>query len=146
MTRRLKALAGTTASVPITLFGLILVTFLIGRVVPIDPVIAIVGDHAPPDVIARTRVEPNPLRPSSHWPPIAARRIPSAASPAIVTKNHAAGAVADCHRQSGVVTVKSSTRAYFAAMGRIGTGILQISAPPAGRMKKGSRRFARASA
>ena len=35
-------------------------------------------------------------------------RIPSAASPAIVTKNHAAGAVADCQRQSGVVTVKSS--------------------------------------
>ena len=40
---------------PITLFGLILVTFLIGRVMPIDPVIAIVGDHAPPDVIARVR-------------------------------------------------------------------------------------------
>jgi peptide/nickel transport system permease protein len=45
------------ASVPITLFGLILVTFLIGRAMPIDPVIAIVGDHAPPDVIARVRTE-----------------------------------------------------------------------------------------
>src|SRR5690606_1217994 len=44
----------------------------------------------------------------SHWPDIAAKRMPSAASPAIVTKNHAAGAVADCQRQSGVVTVKSS--------------------------------------
>ena len=32
-----------------------LVTFLIGRVMPIDPVIAIVGDHAPPDVIAAVR-------------------------------------------------------------------------------------------
>jgi peptide/nickel transport system permease protein len=54
---RLKRIAGTTASVPMTLFGLILVTFLIGRVMPIDPVIAIVGDHAPPDVIARVRLE-----------------------------------------------------------------------------------------
>ena len=42
---------------PLTLFGLILVTFLIGRAMPIDPVIAIVGDHAPPDVIARVRTE-----------------------------------------------------------------------------------------
>jgi peptide/nickel transport system permease protein len=50
------ALSGI-ASVPITLFGLLLVTFLIGRVMPIDPVIAIVGDHAPPDVIARVRTE-----------------------------------------------------------------------------------------
>ncbi len=40
-----------------TLFGLVLVTFLIGRAMPIDPVIAIVGDHAPPDVIARVRTE-----------------------------------------------------------------------------------------
>ncbi|HET6185086.1 MAG TPA: ABC transporter permease [Acetobacteraceae bacterium] len=54
---RLARLAGTAGSVPITLFGLILVTFLIGRVMPIDPVIAIVGDHAPPDVIARVRAE-----------------------------------------------------------------------------------------
>jgi peptide/nickel transport system permease protein len=45
------------ASVPVTLFGLLLVTFLIGRVMPIDPVIAIVGDHAPPDVIARVQTE-----------------------------------------------------------------------------------------
>lgn len=50
------ALSGI-ASVPVTLFGLLLVTFLIGRVMPIDPVIAIVGDHAPPDVIARVRTE-----------------------------------------------------------------------------------------
>jgi peptide/nickel transport system permease protein len=50
------ALAGI-ASVPITLLGLVLVTFLIGRAMPIDPIIAIVGDHAPPDVIAHVRVE-----------------------------------------------------------------------------------------
>jgi len=54
---RIRALAATLASVPITLFGLILITFLIGRVVPIDPVLAIVGDHAPQDVVARTRLE-----------------------------------------------------------------------------------------
>ncbi len=39
----------------VTLFGLVLVTFLIGRAMPIDPVIAIVGDHASPDVIANVR-------------------------------------------------------------------------------------------
>ncbi len=55
--QRLRTLAASVASVPITLFGLVLVTFLIGRVMPIDPVIAIVGDHALPDVIARVRVE-----------------------------------------------------------------------------------------
>jgi peptide/nickel transport system permease protein len=52
---RFKALAATTASVPITLFGLVLITFFIGRVMPIDPVIAIVGDHAPPDVMQAVR-------------------------------------------------------------------------------------------
>ena len=54
---RLRALAATSASVPITLFGLVLVTFLIGRVMPIDPVLAIVGDRAPADVVAATRLE-----------------------------------------------------------------------------------------
>jgi peptide/nickel transport system permease protein len=48
-------LASSLASIPVTLFGLALVTFLIGRVMPIDPVIAIAGDHAPPDVVARIR-------------------------------------------------------------------------------------------
>ena len=52
-----RALSGERASIPVTLFGLVLVTFLIGRVMPIDPVIAIVGDHAPPDVVARVRAE-----------------------------------------------------------------------------------------
>jgi peptide/nickel transport system permease protein len=55
MNARLQMLAGSIASVPLTLFGLTLVTFLIGRVMPIDPVIAIAGDHAPPDVIAAVR-------------------------------------------------------------------------------------------
>ena len=57
MMPRLRMLAGSAASVPLTLFGLILVTFLIGRVMPIDPVIAITGDHAPPDVIAAVRAQ-----------------------------------------------------------------------------------------
>ena len=57
MNKRLQALAATAASVPITLFGLLIVTFLIGRVVPIDPVLAIVGDRAPQDVVERARLE-----------------------------------------------------------------------------------------
>jgi peptide/nickel transport system permease protein len=36
---------------------LLLITFLIGRVVPIDPVLAVVGDRAPADVYERVRVE-----------------------------------------------------------------------------------------
>jgi len=54
---RLHAGAAGLASLPVTLFGLILVTFLIGRAVPIDPVLAVVGDHAPADVVARARAE-----------------------------------------------------------------------------------------
>lgn len=54
---RLRDLANTLVTVPITLFGLLLVTFLIGRVVPIDPVLAILGDRAPQDVVQRTRIE-----------------------------------------------------------------------------------------
>ena len=53
----LRAFSGAVASIPITLFGLVLVTFLIGRVMPIDPVLAILGDRAPEEVIARTRIE-----------------------------------------------------------------------------------------
>jgi peptide/nickel transport system permease protein len=40
-----------------TLLGLLAVTFFIGRVVPIDPVLAIVGDRAPPQVYDRVRHE-----------------------------------------------------------------------------------------
>jgi peptide/nickel transport system permease protein len=54
---RLRALSAGVASVPVTLFGLILVTFFIGRVMPIDPVVAIAGDHAPPSVVAHIRAE-----------------------------------------------------------------------------------------
>lgn len=57
MINRLRTLAATAASVPITLFGLVLVTFLIGRVMPIDPVLAIVGDRAPADVVEKARLD-----------------------------------------------------------------------------------------
>ena len=40
----------------VTFLGLLLITFLIGRVVPIDPVLAVVGDRAPPDVYERARI------------------------------------------------------------------------------------------
>jgi peptide/nickel transport system permease protein len=44
-------------TVVITIFGLLLVTFLIARVMPIDPVLAVVGDRAPADVYERARLE-----------------------------------------------------------------------------------------
>ncbi|HEX2135688.1 MAG TPA: ABC transporter permease [Microvirga sp.] len=40
-----------------TLLGLLAVTFFIGRVVPIDPVIAVVGDRAPEHIYQRVRQE-----------------------------------------------------------------------------------------
>ena len=44
-------------TVALTFFGLLLVTFLIGRVVPIDPVLDAIGDRAPTAVYERVRVE-----------------------------------------------------------------------------------------
>jgi peptide/nickel transport system permease protein len=58
--RSLRLLGGGASGVAgilATLFGLVLVTFLIGRAMPIDPVIAIVGDHASPETIATVRLE-----------------------------------------------------------------------------------------
>ena len=43
----LKKVAQFVIVLATTLLGLVAVTFFIGRVVPIDPVIAIVGDRAP---------------------------------------------------------------------------------------------------
>ena len=48
---------GLVASVLLTFLGLLAVTFVIGRVVPIDPVLAIVGDRALPEVYERVRLE-----------------------------------------------------------------------------------------
>jgi peptide/nickel transport system permease protein len=39
-----------------TFVGLLLITFLIGRVVPIDPVLAVVGDKASPEVYEKARI------------------------------------------------------------------------------------------
>lgn len=48
---------GLVVSVALTFLGLLFVTFLIGRVVPIDPVLAAVGDRASADVYERVRNE-----------------------------------------------------------------------------------------
>ena len=40
-----------------TYLGLLAVTFFIGRVIPIDPVLAVLGDRAPESVVERTRRE-----------------------------------------------------------------------------------------
>ena len=56
---------GTLGSVPVTLFGLVFITFLIGRVVPIDPVLAVVGDRAPQSVVEQARREMGLDRPAA---------------------------------------------------------------------------------
>ncbi len=53
--RRLRGVARVGLSVAITLLGLVFVTFLIGRVVPIDPVLAVVGDRASPEAYEAAR-------------------------------------------------------------------------------------------
>ncbi|MGV1756615.1 ABC transporter permease [Rhizobium sp. A22-96] len=57
MTRRLKSFSAILSSIVLTLLGLTVVTFLIGRVMPVDPVIAAVGDNAPEAVVIRVRAE-----------------------------------------------------------------------------------------
>ncbi len=52
-----RKLATLCLTVALTFLGLLFVTFLIGRVVPIDPVLAAVGDRAPAEVYERVRVE-----------------------------------------------------------------------------------------
>jgi peptide/nickel transport system permease protein len=46
LSRRARRLGGFLFSLAATLLGLLLVTFFIGRVVPIDPVLAVVGERA----------------------------------------------------------------------------------------------------
>jgi peptide/nickel transport system permease protein len=57
MLKLLGAAARLALTLVVTFLGLLLVTFLIGRVVPIDPVLAVVGDRATAEVYQRTRVE-----------------------------------------------------------------------------------------
>ncbi len=53
----LRGTLGLFFSVLMTLLGLLLVTFLIGRVVPVDPVLAMVGDRASASVYEKARIE-----------------------------------------------------------------------------------------
>ena len=55
--RTLKAGARFAVMVVLTLLGLLAVTFFIGRVIPVDPALAIAGDRAPEHVIQRVREE-----------------------------------------------------------------------------------------
>ena len=57
LARASKLLGREVVAVAVTFLGLLLVTFFIGRVVPIDPVLAAVGDRAPADVYERARIE-----------------------------------------------------------------------------------------
>lgn len=57
MIRKFSSFAATLGSVFVTLFGLAVVTFMIGRVMPVDPVIAAVGDNAPEAVVQAARAE-----------------------------------------------------------------------------------------
>ncbi|MDQ0562718.1 peptide/nickel transport system permease protein [Rhizobium mesoamericanum] len=52
-----KAVGRFLVAAVTTYFGLLAVTFFIGRVVPIDPVLAILGDRAPAHVVERVRRE-----------------------------------------------------------------------------------------
>ncbi|MUZ65582.1 ABC transporter permease subunit [Agrobacterium vitis] len=53
--KRLKGVAGFVVTVLTTYLGLLAVTFFIGRVIPIDPVLAVLGDRAPQAVVEQTR-------------------------------------------------------------------------------------------
>lgn len=53
--RRLRSLVGLVVTLAATLVGLLAVTFLIGRVVPIDPVLAILGERASAEQYAAAR-------------------------------------------------------------------------------------------
>jgi len=55
--RAAREAAQLSVQLGITLLGLLAVTFFIGRVVPIDPVLAVVGDQAPRDVYEAVRIE-----------------------------------------------------------------------------------------
>ncbi|WP_432288389.1 ABC transporter permease [Aminobacter sp. BA135] len=48
---------GVIVAVAFTFLGLLAITFFIGRVVPIDPVLAVVGDRAPRAVYEAVRIE-----------------------------------------------------------------------------------------
>jgi peptide/nickel transport system permease protein len=55
--KRLVPVGGFFISIALTFLGLLAITFFIGRVVPIDPVLAVVGDRAPQAVYEAARAE-----------------------------------------------------------------------------------------
>lgn len=55
--RRLKNAGRFGVVILLTYLGLLAVTFFIGRVMPVDPVLAIVGDRASGELVARVREE-----------------------------------------------------------------------------------------
>lgn len=55
--RPFRRIGGVLLSVVLTFLGLTCVTFFIGRIIPIDPVLAIVGDKASASTYARVRAE-----------------------------------------------------------------------------------------
>ena len=55
--RGLSAVLGFFATVFLTFLGLLAITFFIGRVIPIDPVLAVVGDRASNEVYEAARVQ-----------------------------------------------------------------------------------------
>ena len=64
--KKLRAVGNFLVIIILTYLGLLAVTFFIGRVIPIDPVLAIVGDRAPEHVIARVREEMGLNKPLWH--------------------------------------------------------------------------------
>jgi peptide/nickel transport system permease protein len=57
LSKTLNRAVGMVSMVAMTFLGLLLVTFLIGRVVPVDPVLAVVGDKATAEVHERVRLD-----------------------------------------------------------------------------------------
>lgn len=48
-----KAVSAAVLSVSLTMLGLVFVTFAIGRLIPVDPVVAVIGDKAPQEAYDR---------------------------------------------------------------------------------------------
>ena len=65
----LRALAGVLFALLLTFIGLTAITFVIGRVMPADPVLAIVGDRAPQEVYEQVYQEMGLDRPlyEQYW-------------------------------------------------------------------------------
>jgi len=55
--RGVRAVAKELVTIMVTILGLLAVTFFIARVMPVDPVLAVVGDNARPDVYEKARLD-----------------------------------------------------------------------------------------